>query len=192
MTTASGRLRPSPAAAGPFARRGTRRRSASERASAVPSNERDEPWGGGAWVVLLVLLAVGLTGMVIGWAGISGTADLEKQTRWLGFGIGSLIVAGIGMVAWLVAGLVSIAKLRRGVMRDLAVRYPEATAQHGNETASLRAVGTFGIATGMRRYHRADCDILADKDVQWLDSEAVRSTGALPCGMCSPDEVSVP
>lgn len=191
MTTASGRLRPSPAAAGPFARRGTRRRSVSERASAVASNERDEPWGRGAWVVLIVLLAVGLTGMVIGWTGISGTADLEKQTRWLGFGIGSLIVAGIGMVAWLVAGLVSIATLRRGVMRDLALRYPAAENAHASEeTAQHQAVGTFGMATGMRRYHRADCDILVDKEVRWLDSEALHFAGALPCGMCDPDGTS--
>lgn len=143
-------------------------------------------------MVLLLLLAVGLIGMIIGWAGISGTADLKKQTRWLGFGIGSLIVAGLGMVTWLVAGLVSIAKLRRGVMRDLAVRYPEAENARGSEeTAQHQAVGTFGIATGMRRYHRADCDILVDKEVRWLDSESLHFAGALPCGMCDPDGTSV-
>jgi hypothetical protein len=177
--------------AGAVVRRGARRRSATERTTALRAPDRPEPWGRGAWVVLLVLLAVGLIGMVIGWSGISGTADLEEQTRWLGVGIGSLIVAGIGMVAWLVAGLISLAKLRRGVLRDLAVSYPDAKTQRRDETAPQQGVGTYGIATGMRRYHRADCDVLVDKDVRWLDAEALHFAGALPCGMCDPDGTSV-
>ena len=52
-------------------------------------------------------------------------------------------------------------------------------------------VGRFGIAAGMRRYHRGDCDVLVGKDVRWLDARSPVFADALPCGMCRPDEVSV-
>lgn len=177
--------------AGPLVKRGVRRRSAAQR-SVQARIDRDEPWGRGPLVLLVVLAALGLIGMIIGWVGVSGTADVEEQARWLGVGIGSLIVAGLGMVAWLVAGLVSLATLRRGVLRDLAVRYPTAESDRRDETAPQHAVGTFGIASGMRRYHLADCDLLAGKDVRWLDSESLHFADAIPCGMCNPDEASAP
>lgn len=179
-------------AVGTAVRRGVRRRSAADRGAAAPVTERDEPWGRGPLALLVVLAGLGVLGMIVGWVGISGTADLEEQTRWLGVGIGSLILAGVGMVAWLVAGLVSLATLRRSVLRDLAVAYPAEVTARRDETAPLQAVGTFGIAAGMRRYHRADCDILHGKDVRWLDAAALQSSEALPCGMCKPDGASAP
>jgi hypothetical protein len=171
-------------------RRGARRRSAADGGTAAPVTDRDEPWGRGPLVLLVVLAGLGALGMIVGWVGVSGTADLEEQARWLGVGIGSLILAGIGMVAWLVAGLVSLATLRRSVLRDLAVRYPAEVTARREETAPLQTVGTFGIAAGMRRYHRADCDLLVGKDVRWLDAAALQGGDAIPCGMCKPDGAS--
>ncbi len=189
MTTASGRLRPSPATAGLLSRRGARRRSATERTAPLRIADREEPWNRRAGVVPAILLALGVIGMVVGWVGISDTADLEEQARWLGLGIGSLIVAGIGMVVWLLAGLVSVSTMRRSVMHDLAIRYPADVPQTAL-TAEQPLVGQFGIATGMRRYHRPDCDVLIGKTVQWQDEEFFLSAGTTPCGMCLPDATS--
>ncbi|MGQ0467953.1 MAG: hypothetical protein ACT4QG_21870 [Sporichthyaceae bacterium] len=174
--------------AGPAARRAARGRSV-ERSARRPLVEREEPWGVGPLVLFAILAGLGLTGMVVGWAGISGTADLEEQARWLGLGIASLILAGFGMVAWLLAGLVSVGTLRRSVVRDLALR-TAAEPRSAEETGEQAPVGTFGIGSGMTRYHRSECDILAGKNVRWLDSEALKFAGALPCGMCSPEDAS--
>jgi hypothetical protein len=172
--------------AGPLARRGTRHRSVAERGARTPAVDRREPWNGLAVVVAAVLVGLGLLGMAVGWYGISDTADLESQARWLGLGIGSLVLAGFGMVVWLLLGLISVATLRREVVRDLtARRNARATAEP--ETGELAPVGTFGIATGMRRYHRAECDILVGKNVRWLDHEALGFADAQPCGMCRPE-----
>ena len=173
-------------AVGPVPRRAARRRSV-ERAAPTPVLDRDEPWGRGPLLLFAVLAVLGLIGMVVGWVGISGTADLEKQARWLGVGIGSLILAGFGMVAWLLAGLVAVGSLRRSVLRDLALRATAAEARPADETGGQAPVGTFGIATGMARFHRPECDLLVGKDVRWLDAEALHFAGANPCGMCSPE-----
>lgn len=190
MTTVSGRLRPSPTATGPLARRGTRRRSAAARTARVTVLDRPEPWGRGAVAAALVLVALGLIGLVVGWVGISDSADMEEQARWLALSIGSLIVAGFGMVAWLLAGLVAVGTLRRTVLRDVAARAPANWAALSFAAPPSEALGRFGIATGMRRYHRPECDLLAGKTVRWLDAQALEFAVTEPCGMCSPTSSS--
>ncbi|MGQ0844018.1 MAG: hypothetical protein ACT4QF_07765 [Sporichthyaceae bacterium] len=193
MTTVSGRLRPSPATASALARRGTRHRSVAERGTRPAVLDRPEPWNRFAAFVTAVLVGLGLIGMFVGWFGTSGTADLESQAGWLALGIGSLILAGFGMVVWLLLGLIAVGALRREVVADLtarrAARAGEAVSAGAEaEAAAHASAGQFGIATGMRRFHRDGCDILVGKNVRWLDREALHFADALPCGMCKPDE----
>jgi hypothetical protein len=44
----------------------------------------------------------------------------------------------------------------------------------------------FGTAPGMRRYHRPDCRLLVDKQVQFESRDAHAAAGRLPCGICAP------
>jgi hypothetical protein len=121
--------------------------------------------------------------MVTGWVGISGTVALSTQTRWLGFGIGSLILAGFAMVGWLVTGMLRIAALRRAVVAALNARGAAVKA-----TAAPDSVGSteYGVAPGMRRYHRPGCRLLMDKQVKF-DSVGVHvAAGRGACGICAP------
>ena len=77
--------------AGPDSRRRALDRRAA-RAQAGTATVRTEPWTRLDVVVVAVVCAVALAGLIIAWAGISGTARLPAQARWLGLSIASLIL----------------------------------------------------------------------------------------------------
>jgi hypothetical protein len=134
---------------------------------------------------LAVVGAAGLVGLVVTWVGISGTVRLSTQARWLGLGIGSLILAGFAMVGWLIVGLLRISALRRDVVAALNARTAAAGA---GPTADSVGVPLFGVAPGMRRYHRPDCLLLVGKKVVLGSPEAHAEAGLTPCGICAPPE----
>jgi hypothetical protein len=122
-----------------------------------------------------------LAGIVAGWVGVSGTVRLSTQTRWLGLGIGSLILAGFAMVGWLITGMARITAVRREVVATLNARGAEVEASLALETSAV-----YGVAPGMRRYHRPDCRLLVDKRVTFDSSATHDAAGLAPCGICAP------
>ncbi len=125
-----------------------------------------------------------LAGLVVGWVGVSGTVRLSTQTGWLALGIGSLILAGFAMVGWLITGMVRIAALRREVVATLTARSAVAQA---SATLAADTTAVYGVAPGMRRYHRPDCRLLVDKRVTFDSVRGVHAAaGRTPCGICTP------
>lgn len=159
---------------------------AGSRGRAAPRHGADasEPWSGRDRAVLLVAAGLGVLVMVIGWVGISGTVDLNEQAGWLAVGIGGLILAGLGMVGWLLGALAAVTALRRDVLAELASRLP-ATAPVDTAAGAEDGLGT---AAGMRRYHRTDCALLAGKDARFAALDDHRAAGLLPCGVCRPPD----
>jgi hypothetical protein len=145
-----------------------------------------EPWRRGHALVTGVLGAVGAVLLVWGWYGSSGTVDLNSQTRWLALGILGLIVGGLGMSVWLLAGLRAVTDLKREVLDELSRRLPveAAAAAPAGSAPGTTALGT---APGMRRYHRAECLMIAGKDATWAEAHAHVEAGLVPCGVCRPE-----
>jgi ABC-type nickel/cobalt efflux system permease component RcnA len=150
----------------------------------VRRHDGDEPWARRHAVLPAVLTAIGLIGLIVGWAGISNTVSLSQQSRWLGLGIGSVVLGGLGVVLWLFVGLTNLGRLRRDVLHELALRATQ-DAQH-EPLEAVEHDARFGIVTGMRRHHRASCELLAGKDVTWLEATDEAVTGSSPCGICAP------
>jgi hypothetical protein len=165
-------------------RRGTLGRAAT-RERRVRRHDGDEPWARRDAVLPGLLTALGLIGMLVGWLGISNTVSLSRQSRWLGLGIGSVVLGGFGVVLWLFVGLTNLGRLRRDVLGELALRTAEDAPDGPVEV--VEHDGRVGIATGMRRHHRADCELLAGKNVTWLEAADVPATGTQPCGICRPE-----
>lgn len=160
--------------------RAVRRRAIGGTGTAL--GETPEPWRRRDAAVVGLVVGLGVVGLIITWIGISGTARLTPQARWLGLGIASLLLAGFAMVGWLVLGLTRVAILRREVVRRLDRTEPVAEAA---VTAEVPTGDRFGIATGMRRYHLAHCPLLAGKDVRWLDAKTLAFADTEPCGICA-------
>lgn len=149
-----------------------------------------EPWTRRDAGLVAAFLALGLAGLVIGWIGISDTVDLNGQTRWLGFGIGALMLGGLGMLTWLLTGLQAVAVLRREVLAETERRYPAIGIGPDLAHASRDARAGFGTVAGMRRYHRPECQMLAGKDITYASIDAHLAAGLGPCGVCEPPAVS--
>jgi ABC-type nickel/cobalt efflux system permease component RcnA len=169
----------------PAGRRGALSRAAT-RDRRVRHHDGAEPWARRDALLPGLLTALGLIGLIVGWLGISNTVALSRQSRWLGLGIGAVVLGGLGVVLWLFAGLTNLGRLRREVLGELALRAAEDAQDDPFEAAHD---ARFGIATGMRRHHRADCELLAGKTVTWLEADEVPATGTAPCGICRPEVV---
>jgi hypothetical protein len=157
----------------------------SARAARVQSAPHDgpEPWARRDGVVVAVVLVLAVIGLVIGWLGVSDTVDLNGQTRWLGFGIGALILGGFAMVFWLLMGLRRVATLRREVLVALDGSHPQPVA------ATPVLTDRQGLATvpGMRRFHLASCQMLEGKSGTFATEAAHRQAGLRPCPICLPE-----
>jgi hypothetical protein len=166
----------------PGSRREALRRPATRNAR-VRRHDGAEPWARRHAVLPAVLTAIGLIGLIVGWTGISDTVSLSRQSRWLGLGIGSVVLGGLGVVLWLFVGLTNLGRLRREVLHELALRAAQDAAEHPVD--AVEADTRFGFVTGMRRHHRAHCELLVGKDVTWLSAAEVADTATSPCGICA-------
>jgi hypothetical protein len=152
-------------------------------AAGVRSDDAPAPWRRREAVVAALIGVLALTGMVVGWVGVSGTVRLSTQTRWLAVGIGSLILAGFAMVGWLVIGMVRITASRREVVATLTAR---SAAAQASATLAAATSAVYGVAPGMRHYHRPECRLLVDKRTTFESGAAHAAAGRTPCGICAP------
>jgi hypothetical protein len=164
-------------------RRGALGRAATPR-RARRRHDGAEPWARRDLLLPALLTVLGLVGLFVGWLGISDTVSLSRQSRWLGLGIGSVVLGALGVVLWLVTGLTNLGRLRREVLADLTRRAAE---DAGTEPGEVIEHARWGIVAGMRHHHRADCELLEGKDVRWLDAAEVATAGTAACGMCRPE-----
>lgn len=165
-------------------RRGTLGRAAARNGRARRLHDGPEPWARRDVLLPALLTVLGLVGLVVGWLGISDTVSLSRQSRWLGLGIGAVVLGALGVVLWLVAGLTNLGRLRREVLADLARRAAEDARSQPDEV--IEHAARWGIVAGMRHHHRAGCELLEGKAVRWLDAAEVAAAGSAACGICRP------
>jgi hypothetical protein len=151
------------------------------------------PWQVGDLMLLYLTNVAGLLLIVVGWYEASGALSQDAQILWLDLGIVGVIVAGAGNVLWLLTGRRAVGELRRALTPALMARFAEPTGDRltidpeidaGQRVAGQLVAGQLVAGAEMTRYHRADCLLVAGKDVQ-VGSEAThRSQGRRPCQVC--------
>jgi hypothetical protein len=138
--------------------------------------------------ILNVCAAVGFGLIVVSWWGTSGTALFKEQVMWLNVGGAGLIVLGIGNCSWLLSGRRALGARRRNLLDGFAdVREPTPMATGASDGADpLDRVDAPVWGTGMRHYHRPDCQLVFGKRVEEASRNAHARAGRVPCGMCQP------
>ena len=151
---------------------------------ALPAEPRDPYLGAGLWgrrdlTLLGVPYALGAVGLVVAWYGSAKEADWRDNAGWLVTGTGSVTLAGIGLLLWLVAGKLRIVAAERAVRSGLLER--RAARQ---ERPDVRTLPDSGLVTwpGSRRYHRPSCLLMQGKAV--VAATDLTDLGA--CGVCEP------
>lgn len=138
------------------------------------------PWTARHRVLLVVLQALGVIGLVVGYAGTSGTLRVSHQVVWVNVAGAALLVSGAGVVLFLTAGRRAIGRRRLGLFGEVAEDGPPAGPVPGSRSAAKLV-----SAATMTRYHLSDCPFVADK--QGLASASAaehEETGRRPCGVC--------
>lgn len=142
----------------------------------------ESPWGEIELARLVKSTLLGVTALGAAWFGASGATGWSRLMLWMAIGIGALLVAGLGMTRWLIAGLASVRCERRRLLAFLAI----SAASSGREAAACADEGAVCTAPGMARYHRLGCELAVGKALVEVGPEAVAEQRLLPCGICAP------
>ena len=131
------------------------------------------------------LLPIAFGFVLLGWAwwDASGTGKLADQTRSVVFALlgGGVVVAG--SIAWLAAGRRAVRIRRRAIVEVLEESTLLARGQDAVDTETRTERGALVFVTGTSHYHRADCLLVQDKNVQ---AHSGRTGKREPCPMCEP------
>ena len=138
------------------------------------------PWTARQRLLLVMLQALGAIGLLVGYAGTSGTLRVSRQVVWVNVAGAALVVSGAGVVLFLTAGRRAIGRRRLGLFGDVL----EDLVPAGPVPGSRSAAELVSAAT-MTRYHSSDCSFVAGK--QGLASASAaehENSGRRPCGVC--------
>jgi hypothetical protein len=138
------------------------------------------PWSTKQRLLLVVLLAVGVVGLVVGYSGTSGTLRVGHQVPWINLAGAALLISGAGVVVFLTEGRRAIGRRRLSLFGDVV------TGVVDDAPSSVSAADLVSAPT-MTKYHRGDCPFVADKPGlvkgTAVDHEKV---GRRSCGVCLP------
>lgn len=146
------------------------------------------------------LVSAGFLGLVVCWFVMSGKADWRDQIGWLAGAMAALLVAGVGMVSWLVTGMRQVHGEMAEVMTVVRVvrlglvAEPEESDDFlddvdgpalpaGEALATVRET-LFVTNDSMTRIHRADCALVRGKSVRVASDDEFVSRGLKLCGVC--------
>lgn len=134
-------------------------------------------WRDGDIITLAVTTTIGLFTLIGAWFGASGSGSVPQQTLWLNLGVAGFTVFAAGNALWLLRG--------RRAVGDRRAALVWLDTDEDEQPAPLPAVAARSGQTvhipGASRAHRADCPLVARKQVEPTDSGEFT-----PCGVCSP------
>ena len=140
------------------------------------------PWTAKQWLMLAILLAIGVAGLIAGYAGTSGTLRVSRQVVWINVAGAALLVSGAGVVLFLTAARREIGRRRLNLFGDLG-----ATGGTTVDVSTDLSAADLVTAATMTKYHRADCSFVDGKtDLKVASSVDHQKVGKQPCGMCLP------
>ncbi|MCU1691101.1 MAG: hypothetical protein JWM64_192 [Frankiales bacterium] len=142
---------------------------------------RPTPWRPVDAVVLVVLLGLALLCDAVAYLGVSGTADVQVQLRWLAGGVAALVLSVSGVCGWLITGLREVRLAQRAVVPLRVVVAPPAAT-----TVATQAGADLVAAPAMTRYHLSSCALVAGKSASPAPLPAHLEAGRRPCGVCDP------
>ena len=150
---------------------------------------RPAAWGGGLG---LVVVAVGLIVIGIGWNGaagaggqINGVTDTRAQLPWLISGglLGlALVVFGGALV------IVHNARVDRSRLEAKLDELVDAVARGGSDAGATPTSAAGLYVAGGTSYHRPDCRLVEGRtDVHYLTLDEASAADLRPCRVCRPE-----
>jgi hypothetical protein len=129
----------------------------------------------------LALVLAG-AGVLVGWIGTANSPATDDAVRWVVLTVLSLVLAVFAGALWVLA-------LRRRIGLRRAALLPAVTTSLGPGPTAPRTTDTSDrlVATArMRYFHRPDCRLVRNKDLQVADRAAHANEGRSACPVCAP------
>jgi hypothetical protein len=144
------------------------------------------PWPISELLRVYIVNAVALVALLVTWWVASGTVRNGWQVGALAAAVAAVVVSGCANAIWVLIGRRSVSSRRAELSRSIA-DVVSMLGQHQLGSREQSApTARFVTLDGARRYHLADCDLVAGKPtIEWSleDPKAARRE---PCGVCRP------
>jgi hypothetical protein len=147
----------------------------------------DSPWEARDLIRLLWISSIGVVAIAVCWYGSSGEPNFHRQIVWLAGGVGGLVVAGFGMVGWLLAGLRNVHRETfelMDVIRVERLHHSPAIDGFDSEDDVSDAVDGYVIGAAMTRVHRGSCPLVKGKSVGPISETDIARLDLAKCGVC--------
>lgn len=153
----------------------------------------DSPWQIRDLLRLGWLTALGGIGLGVSWYGCAGEANFHRQIAWIAGAVGALLIAGFGMVSWILAGMREVHRETRELTNVIRVRKLHQTVTAPDEfladaapvTAQIVRDAGYVIGPSMTRVHRTDCPHVQGKAVGPISDVDIARLGLAKCGVCA-------
>jgi hypothetical protein len=152
------------------------------------------PWQGQDVIRVAWMTLLGLTGLGVCWFGASGAADFQNQINWIAGAAAALVLAGIGMIGWLLAGFREVHRASHQVATVLRTDYLHLTMANALDddlTSPARSAAvpsqspdTYVVGPAMTRAHTPDCLLVRGKAVVEIAAADIRWRGLESCEVC--------
>jgi hypothetical protein len=138
------------------------------------------PWSSEHVARLLVAELVGLVLVLVGWWQAAGSGSVRTGLAWLNLCLAGLVVAGVGNGLWLLRGrqVVTLARVE--------VLGVPASAETPVVVPSSNGHGGLVSGSGLARFHRPGCVLVAGKGVEVATWVSHDRAGRRACEVCEP------
>jgi hypothetical protein len=132
-------------------------------------------------VQLVVLLAISVGLMAVGWYLSGDGQPLDRQMHRLDLAVAGLLISMVGGGLFLLRGLRAVAA-RKAAVKALTRR--RLAARAALTPAGASAAGELVAGPGMTRYHEAGCPLVTGKTFAAASRADHEQAGRRPCGVC--------
>jgi hypothetical protein len=156
-------------------------------------SQSDSPWNERDFLRTTGFVVLGVTLLAVCWFASSGEADFQSQIVWVAGGAASIVVAGIGLGGWLLAGIREVHRemyeVTAGMKTIVLHSPPEVMFDEVDDLdrpvsppAAGRAV--YVIGAGMSRVHVPDCVLVRGKPTSEVGVPEILARGLGYCEVC--------
>ncbi len=145
------------------------RAAVDRREAAAPAAVRSfDPWSADALVRVVAANIAALILVGLAWYQSSGESVIRTQLSWLELSVAGAVLAGVVNANWLLRGrrtVVAASAAALEPLQELDLDLPRGAAAATTAAAAGKAEPVLWVP-GTERFHRADCKLVAGKDVR--------------------------
>jgi hypothetical protein len=137
------------------------------------------PWAPAETVRLAAVSALGVMLVGLAWWAAHREVALGRQVRWATVAASGLVIAGFGIVSWLMRARWTIMQRRESLVPGTLVR---GVRDSGEACATSNVV----VGPGSHLFHRHGCPLTAARGWGTVARASALAEDRRPCGVCRP------